>query len=198
MLLLYSSACLRISRKITRRDYQLNWLVLFSGMMLPGLRWEATLVVLYMFSKYFFTPHEWPRQNFSLHHQNNIIQTSDENKEKYQLGDYYLIWYKILWTNIIRIVRYGRKMVKIFVKSMLKYLVTLRYRVKQKNCYPAEENSQKCFMPLSGCHVFLWFHCFSYFDLVIKVNSKTLQGNQQVFLSIKAQLFIVWIMLSSE
>ena len=27
---------------------------------------------------------EWPRQNFSLHYQYNIKQTSDENKEKYQ------------------------------------------------------------------------------------------------------------------
>ena len=26
----------------------------------------------------------------------NIKQTSDENKEKYQLGDYYLIQYQIL------------------------------------------------------------------------------------------------------
>ena len=46
----------------------------------------------------FFTPvgepfnsHELPRQNFSLQYQNNIKQTSDENKEKYQLGDYKLI-----------------------------------------------------------------------------------------------------------
>ena len=29
---------------------------------------------------------------------------SDENKEKYQFGDDYLIQYLILWTNIIRIV----------------------------------------------------------------------------------------------
>ena len=34
-------------------------------------------------------PHEWPRQNFSWQHQYNIKQTSDENKEKDQLGDYY-------------------------------------------------------------------------------------------------------------
>ena len=31
-----------------------------------------------------FNSHEWPRQNFSLQYQNNIQQTSDENKEKYQ------------------------------------------------------------------------------------------------------------------
>ena len=31
--------------------------------------------------------HEWPRQNFSSQYQYNIKQTSDENKEKYQLGD---------------------------------------------------------------------------------------------------------------
>ena len=31
---------------------------------------------------------KWPRQNFSLWYQYNIKQTSDENKEKYQLEDY--------------------------------------------------------------------------------------------------------------
>ena len=34
----------------------------------------------------------------------NIKQTSDENKEKYQLGDYKLIQYIILQTNITRTV----------------------------------------------------------------------------------------------
>ena len=34
-----------------------------------------------------FNSHEWPRQNFSLQYQYNIDQTSDENKEKYSLGD---------------------------------------------------------------------------------------------------------------
>ena len=48
--------------------------------------------------------HEWPRQNFSLQYQYNIKQTSDEIKEKYQLGDYKLIQYQILQTNIIRTV----------------------------------------------------------------------------------------------
>ena len=42
-----------------------------------------------------FNSHELPRQNFSLQYQNNIKQTSDENKEKYQLGDYKLIQYQI-------------------------------------------------------------------------------------------------------
>ena len=49
--------------------------------------------------------HEWPRQNFSLQYQYNIKQTSDENKEKYQLGDYKLIQYQIRKTNITRTVR---------------------------------------------------------------------------------------------
>ena len=44
----------------------------------------------------------WPRQNFSLQYKYNIKQTSDENKEKYQLGDYLLIQYQILKTNITR------------------------------------------------------------------------------------------------
>ena len=34
----------------------------------------------------------------------NIKQTSDENKEKYKLGDYKLIQYQILHANITRIV----------------------------------------------------------------------------------------------
>ena len=46
--------------------------------------------------------HEWPRQNFSLQYQYNIKQTSDEKKEKYQLGE--LIQHQILQTNIKRIV----------------------------------------------------------------------------------------------
>ena len=33
-----------------------------------------------------------------------VKQTSDKNKEKYQLGNYKLIQYQILQTNIIRIV----------------------------------------------------------------------------------------------
>ena len=35
-----------------------------------------------------FGSNEWPRQNFSLQYQYNIMQTSNENIEKYQLGDY--------------------------------------------------------------------------------------------------------------
>ena len=40
------------------------------------------------FFSYPLNSHEWPWQNFSLQYQYNIKQTSDENKEKYQLGDY--------------------------------------------------------------------------------------------------------------
>ena len=35
----------------------------------------------------------------------NIRQTSDENEENYQLGDYKLIQYQILQINITRVVR---------------------------------------------------------------------------------------------
>ena len=35
---------------------------------------------------------------------NEISISRDKKKEKYQLGDYKLIQYQILWTNIIRIV----------------------------------------------------------------------------------------------
>ena len=37
--------------------------------------------------------------------QNSIKQTSDENKEKYLLGDYQLIQYQILQNNIRRIIQ---------------------------------------------------------------------------------------------
>ena len=37
---------------------------------------------------FLFNSHEWPRQNFSLQYKYNIMQTSDENKYKYQPGDY--------------------------------------------------------------------------------------------------------------
>ena len=47
---------------------------------------------------------EWPRQNFSLQYQYNSKETSNENKEKYQLGDYKLIQYQILQTDITRTV----------------------------------------------------------------------------------------------
>ena len=40
----------------------------------------------------------------SSHYKYNIKQTSDENKEKYQLVDYKLIRYQILHTNITRTV----------------------------------------------------------------------------------------------
>ena len=40
----------------------------------------------------------------SIQYQYNIKQISDENKEKYQLGDYKLIQYQILQTNITRTV----------------------------------------------------------------------------------------------
>ena len=51
-----------------------------------------------------FNSHEWPRQNFSQQYQYNIKKTSDENKERYQLGDYKLIQYQILQTKIARAV----------------------------------------------------------------------------------------------
>ena len=37
---------------------------------------------------YRFTSHEWLRENLSLQYQYNIKHRSDENKVKYQLGDY--------------------------------------------------------------------------------------------------------------
>ena len=40
---------------------------------------------------------------FLLCNINEISISRDKKKEKYQLGDYKLIQYQILWTNIIRI-----------------------------------------------------------------------------------------------
>ena len=51
-----------------------------------------------------FNSHVWPRHNFSSQHQRNIKQTSDENKEKYRLGDCKWIQYQILQTNMTRTV----------------------------------------------------------------------------------------------
>ena len=35
-----------------------------------------------------YNSHQWPRQNFSLQYQNNIKQLSDENKDKYNPGEF--------------------------------------------------------------------------------------------------------------
>ena len=51
--------------------------------------------------------HGRPRQNLSSQYQNNIKQKSDGNKEKYQIGDYWLIHHQILLTKSIRM--HGRK-----------------------------------------------------------------------------------------
>ena len=63
--------------------------------------------------------HEWPKQNFSLQYQYNIKQTSDENIEKYQLGDYKLIQYQILQTNVMRAVWQTVRRKLIFFKLMV-------------------------------------------------------------------------------
>ena len=34
--------------------------------------------------------HEWPRHNFSLQYECNVKQKSDESKEKYPLGDFFV------------------------------------------------------------------------------------------------------------
>ena len=44
------------------------------------------------------------KTDFSFQYQYNIKQTGDENIEKYQLGDYKLIQYQFLQTNITRTV----------------------------------------------------------------------------------------------
>ena len=49
----------------------------------------------------FLNPLSPTRQNFFLHYQYDIKQTSNESEEKYQLGDYWLIQYQILQIRII-------------------------------------------------------------------------------------------------
>ena len=49
---------------------------------------------------------EWPRQNFSLQYKYNIKQTSDENKEKYQLGD--ISWFNTKFSKLTSQELYGR------------------------------------------------------------------------------------------
>ena len=64
-------------------------LMLFS--LLQKLQDSPQHITQHLLSPSFFNPfysHEWPRQNFSLPYLYNIMQTSDENKEKYQLRDY--------------------------------------------------------------------------------------------------------------
>lgn len=42
------------------------------------------------------------QDHFSLQHLNNIKQTSDDNEDKSQWADYWLIQFKILWSDIMR------------------------------------------------------------------------------------------------
>ena len=64
----------------------------------PFSSWDFLLLNVY------FPPSlPWvTRQNFSLPNQYNIKQTSDENKEKYPLGEYSLIHYQIHRPSIIK------------------------------------------------------------------------------------------------
>ena len=71
--------------------------------------YNCSIIMLFMLHLSFHrslpcNSHEWPRQNFSLQYKYVIKQTSEENKEIYQLGDYLLIWTQVLLTNIKRIV----------------------------------------------------------------------------------------------
>ena len=55
---------------------------------------------------YLSNSNEWPRQNFSLQYKYNIKQTSDENKEKYQLGD--ISWFNTKLSKLTSQELYGR------------------------------------------------------------------------------------------
>ena len=64
--------------------------------------WTINETILDIHKERAFKSHKWPRQNFSSQYQYNIKKISYENKERYQLGDYKLIQYQILQTNITR------------------------------------------------------------------------------------------------
>ena len=64
--------------------------------------WTINETILDIHKERAFKSHKWPRQNFSSQYQYNIKQISYENKERFQLGDYKLIQYQILQTNITR------------------------------------------------------------------------------------------------
>ena len=64
--------------------------------------WTINETVLDIHKDRAFKSHKWPRQNFFSQYQYNIKQISYKNKERYQLGDYKLIQYQILQTNITR------------------------------------------------------------------------------------------------
>ena len=72
----------------------------------PNISWVWPQVALGMkrIFKKAFNSHEWQGQNFSLQCHYNIGQTSDENKEKYQLANYKLIQYQILSTSTMGII----------------------------------------------------------------------------------------------
>ena len=49
-----------------------------------------------------FNSHKWPRQDSPYNiNKNNIKQTSDKNREKYSLGNYYMNQYQLLQTKIM-------------------------------------------------------------------------------------------------
>ena len=54
--------------------------------------------------------HKWQRENFSQQYQYNVKQTGEENWEKYQLGDCWMIQYQILQNNMVRIVWHGESL----------------------------------------------------------------------------------------
>ena len=78
------------------------------GIMLKSYATTATSTAG-LITKYKVNPsltHAWPRQNFSLQYQYNIKGKSDEKKAKKSIfwGDYQLIQYQIIQSNIMRIV----------------------------------------------------------------------------------------------
>ena len=59
-----------------------------------------------MISLLLLNTHKWPGHNFYLQYQYDIQPTSDENKDKYQVGDYLLVQNQIwLRANITIIVK---------------------------------------------------------------------------------------------
>ena len=64
-----------------------------------------------------FNSHDWPKQNFFLQFLYNIKQTSDENEEDYNSGDYHLIWYENKFSKLTPKELYGIQLGEVLMRS---------------------------------------------------------------------------------
>ena len=109
----HTAVCVHITPLTYYSNYYTSCSYMVVILMVPALYYTYASYSLWQksFSSVLLEPfnfHEWSRQNFSLwyqyQYQNNIKHRRDENKVKYQLGDYSLIQYQFLQIDIIIIV----------------------------------------------------------------------------------------------